>query len=68
MVNARHAGLLEQARSALKLAFDKMKSGELSELVAVDLRDALDSIGNVVGKIDNERMLDQLFKNFCIGK
>ncbi len=68
VVNARHAGLLDQARKALELAFDKMKSGELSELVAVDMRDALDSIGNVVGKIDNERMLDQLFKNFCIGK
>ena len=68
VVNARHAGLLDQAHKALELAFNKMKSGELSELVAVDLRDALDSIGNVVGKIDNERMLDQLFKNFCIGK
>ena len=67
-VNARHAGLLEQARKALELAFIKMKSGELSELVTVDLRDALDSIGNVVGKIDNERMLDCLFKQFCIGK
>ena len=68
VVNARHAGLLDQARKALQLAFDKMKSNELSELVAADLRDALDSIGNVVGKVDNERMLDQLFKNFCIGK
>ena len=68
VINARHAGLLDQARKALELAFDKMKSGELSELIAVDLRDALDSIGNVVGKVDNERMLDQLFKNLCIGK
>ena len=67
-VNARHAGLLEQARKALQLAFAKMKAGELSELIAADLRDALESIGNVVGKIDNERMLDCLFKQFCIGK
>ncbi|MFT5350407.1 MAG: tRNA modification GTPase [Gammaproteobacteria bacterium] len=68
VVNARHAGLLEQARKALELAFTKMKSGELSELIAADLRDALESIGNVVGKVDNERMLDRLFKQFCIGK
>jgi tRNA modification GTPase len=59
---------LEQARKALELAFTKMKSGELSELIAADLRDALESIGNVVGKVDNERMLDRLFKQFCIGK
>jgi len=68
VINARHAGLLEQAREALELAFAKIKSGELSELIASDLRDALESIGNVVGKVDNERMLDQLFKKFCIGK
>lgn len=68
VVNARHAGLLKQAHTALELAFTKMKSGELSELIAADLRDALESIGNVVGKIDNERMLDRLFKQFCIGK
>lgn len=68
VVNARHAGLLDRSRKALELAFDKMKSGELSELIAAELRDALDSIGDVVGKVDNERMLDQLFKNFCIGK
>ena len=68
VINARHAGLLDQARKALVQAFDKMKSGELSELVAADLRDALESVGNVVGKVDNERMLDRLFKQFCIGK
>lgn len=67
-INARHAGLLEQTRTALELAFDKMHTGELSELIAADLRDALEAIGNVVGKIDNERMLDHLFKQFCIGK
>ena len=68
VVNARHAGLLKQSHKALKLAFDKIKMGELSELVAADLRDALESIGNVVGKVDNEQMLDLLFKRFCIGK
>jgi tRNA modification GTPase len=67
-INARHAGLLEQAHQALELALAKIKAGELSELVAADLRDALESIGNVVGKIDNERMLDRLFEQFCIGK
>lgn len=68
IVNARHAGLLQQAGSALKQALDKMKTGELSELIAADLRDALDAIGGVVGKVDNEQMLDRLFKTFCIGK
>ena len=68
VVNARHAGLLNQSKIALELAFNKMKTGELSELIAADLRDALESIGGVVGKVDNEQMLDRLFEKFCIGK
>jgi tRNA modification GTPase len=38
------------------------------ELVSSDLRSALDALGEILGKIDNERMLDQLFATFCIGK
>ena len=45
-----------------------MKIGELSELIVADLRDALEAIGGVIGKVDNEQMLDRLFKQFCIGK
>jgi tRNA modification GTPase len=45
-----------------------MKDDDLSELIASDLRAAVESIGKVVGKVDNDRMLDSLFKQFCIGK
>jgi tRNA modification GTPase len=68
IVNARHAAALTEAVGCLSLASEKLRDGELSELVAADLRDAVDSIGKVVGKVDNERMLDSLFKQFCIGK
>lgn len=68
VVNARHATSLTDARVALELAADKLKDSELSELIAADLRDAVEFIGQVVGKVDNERMLDSLFQQFCIGK
>lgn len=68
VVNARHAAALTEAADAFELAAQKLKDDELAELVAADLRDAVDSIGKVVGKVDNERMLDSLFKQFCIGK
>jgi len=68
VVNARHASALKEAVDALELALEKMRDDELSELIAADLRDAVDCIGKVVGKVDNERMLDSLFKQFCIGK
>jgi tRNA modification GTPase len=68
VVNARHASALGEACDSLELAAQKMKDDDLSELIASDLRAAVESIGKVVGKVDNDRMLDSLFKQFCIGK
>jgi len=68
VVNARHAVALGRAAEALELAAAKIRDGDLSELIAADLREAVEHIGEVVGKVDNERMLDSLFQQFCIGK
>jgi tRNA modification GTPase len=67
-INARHAHYLAEARSCLSGALEKIANGAPSELLASDLRGALAAIGEISGKVDNERMLDQLFASFCIGK
>ena len=67
-INARHAGALVLARTGLRDAIAKLSSGGDIELIASDLRGTLASYGEIVGKIDNERMLDHLFATFCIGK
>ena len=67
-INARHAHALGQARADLAAAVQKLGAGEAAELLASDLRGALVSLGEISGKVDNERMLDALFANFCIGK
>ena len=68
LVSARHADALQSARSALKAGLRKMRAGEPPELAASDLHAAIEAIGTIVGKIDNEAMLDRLFARFCIGK
>jgi tRNA modification GTPase len=67
-INARHAEALERAKIGLAEAQAKLATSGASELVASDLRGALAAYGEIAGKIDNERMLDQLFASFCIGK
>jgi tRNA modification GTPase len=67
-INARHAHALGEARADLSAAARKLAAGEAAELLASDLRGALASLGEISGKVDNERMLDALFANFCIGK
>lgn len=68
VVNTRHAGALTKAKDALDAARAKLQSAEAIELAAADIRMAVEALGEIVGKIDNEAMLDRLFATFCIGK
>jgi len=67
-INVRHAHYLGEARACLEAALAKVESSGPAELLASDLRGALSALGEISGKVDNERMLDQLFASFCIGK
>ncbi len=67
-INARHAHALTAARELLQSARAKLDQSEPIELVASDLRGVLAAFGEIGGRVDNERMLDQLFATFCIGK
>jgi tRNA modification GTPase len=67
-INARHAHALTEAREGLVRALAKLGSGGPTELLASDLRSVLSAFEQIIGKVDNERMLDQLFRSFCIGK
>jgi tRNA modification GTPase len=67
-INARHAAALERVRQSLAEGAAKVQSSGAVELLASDLRAALDALGEIGGKIDHERMLDHLFATFCIGK
>jgi tRNA modification GTPase len=67
-INARHAGALAMAQTALLSAKSNLQAHGPVELLASDLRAALTSFGEIAGRVDNERMLDALFATFCIGK
>lgn len=67
-INARHADALHRATTALGSAQEQLAQRGPTELLASDLRGALDAFGEIGGRIDNEAMLDRLFATFCIGK
>jgi len=68
VINTRHQGLLEQARKALVRALEQKKLNAPPELLSSDLREALHAIGEIIGQVSNEDILDRLFQNFCLGK
>ncbi|MEM7144343.1 MAG: tRNA uridine-5-carboxymethylaminomethyl(34) synthesis GTPase MnmE [Verrucomicrobiota bacterium] len=67
-INARHQACFKKARQDAQAAADKLKAGEIPELVALELRSSLESVGQVVGKVDVEEILGEIFGRFCIGK
>jgi tRNA modification GTPase len=67
-INARHASALGAAKACLSAARKNLEQQGPVELLASDLRGALEAFGEIAGKIDHERVLDQLFATFCIGK
>ncbi len=68
VVGTRHAQALRTAKDGLNEAARKFSRKEPLELIASDLRDALDALGEITGRIDNEQVLDRVFASFCIGK
>jgi len=67
-VNARHKSCLSRAGSYLKDAVGRLEAGESPEFVSIELRSALDAVGEVVGRTDVEEILGEIFSTFCIGK
>ena len=68
MINSRHQNALERARTAALQAADALRADVTLELVALDLRIAVNAVGEVVGKTTTEDLLDTIFSQFCIGK
>jgi tRNA modification GTPase len=66
--SARCGESLARAGDSLGSAASAIRLGLGDELVAVDLRQALDDLGRVVGAVVTDDLLDRIFRRFCIGK
>ena len=67
-INARHKTCFERIVLQVQAARAALLEGTAPEYVALDLREALQSLGEVVGVVDVEQILDVIFSSFCIGK
>ncbi|MCB9261158.1 MAG: tRNA uridine-5-carboxymethylaminomethyl(34) synthesis GTPase MnmE [Flavobacteriales bacterium] len=66
--NVRHAEALGNSATALQAVLDGLNTGISSDLVALDIRNALYHLGLITGEVTNEDVLDSIFSRFCIGK
>jgi tRNA modification GTPase len=68
MINSRHQDALRRAGAALLRTLEGLRASQTLEVVAMELRIAVNAVGEIVGKTTTEDLLDSIFGQFCIGK
>lgn len=67
MARRRHLEALHRARTALQTALTQVQT-RYSELIAEELRQAQNALGEITGAVTTEALLARIFSTFCIGK
>ena len=68
ITNSRHYDALLKALEEINKVQDGIDAGLSSDLMAIDIRQALYHFGEITGQVTNDELLGNIFANFCIGK
>ncbi|MFM7105234.1 MAG: tRNA uridine-5-carboxymethylaminomethyl(34) synthesis GTPase MnmE, partial [Flavobacteriales bacterium] len=68
VTNARHYHALCAARVALTDVLKGLQVGLTGDLLSIDIRNALQSLGDITGAVTPDDLLNHIFSSFCIGK
>ena len=66
--NVRQIDLITKAYDAIMNANEAMKSDVPVDLIEIDLRNAWELLGELIGEAYNDELVDNIFSNFCLGK
>lgn len=68
VTNVRHYRALQHILNSIQQAATGLTDGLPTDLVAMDIRHALQYMGEITGEITNDEILGNIFSKFCIGK
>jgi tRNA modification GTPase len=66
--NLRQKQLIEQALSATLRLIGSLEEGNPLEIAAIDAKEAIEALGQIIGESIDEAVIDRIFSRFCIGK
>jgi tRNA modification GTPase len=66
--HARHRTAMTKALSALEVVHEQLAAGAPTELLAEDLRGAIRALDSLIGRVDVDHLLGEIFASFCLGK
>lgn len=66
--NARQLSLVEKVKGSIDKAMEALYNDVPVDIVEIDLRTAREALGEILGEVYDEELIDELFKSFCLGK
>jgi len=64
----RHKEALEKGEASLRSALKALEKGMSTEFIATDVMAAVNHLGEIIGEVTSEHILEDIFSKFCIGK
>ena len=68
ITNTRHIDALKKSLEHCKTALSSLNTGNQLDLVSIDIKNIWLSLGDITGNSDNEKIIDDIFAKFCVGK
>lgn len=68
LARRRHLEALQTAQESLQTGLDQLQLHGAGELLAEDLRQAQQALGEITGQFSSDDLLGRIFSSFCIGK
>lgn len=68
VTNVRHKDLLTRARQSIADAETMTEAGEAMDFIEVDLKNAYDLLGEIIGETVSDDIINEVFSRFCLGK
>ena len=68
VTNLRHFNALSESITSIKKVRKAIDNEVPGDLLSIDLKNVIYSVGEITGEISNDEMLGNIFSNFCIGK
>lgn len=68
LTNLRHKNSMKKALDRLRAFLDLLGKNEYPEILSIDLRSSMNSLGEITGEVTTEDILGRIFSRFCIGK
>ena len=66
--NARQLAKIKEALKAINDSLNGIEYGYPIDIINIDISKAWNSLGEIIGKVSSDDLLDTLFSNFCLGK